>query len=553
MKGLAQTLFEQREGLSSAPTYLQQLINKGLFSEIDGFFAKCLLKDDANEEQMLFLAALLWSSRQGHLCLPLEEKELLALFASFGEESKRVTEMIRKGGTLPIKGVCRFEEFCYLQKNWLFETHFLTHLENLLMQPSKAESPQLVKDLTDEQQNAVSKALSRPLSVLCGGPGTGKTFTAARIVRAFLERWPEARVSLAAPTGKAAKQLQTQLSGEKIQVSTLHALLGVHKESDFLSDAPCVLADLLIVDECSMIDARLFSYLLGAIQPGTHLVLMGDPYQLPPVEAGSLFADLIEVLRIKSPESLSSLTQWLRSDRQEILRLAEAVKLGEGDKVWKLLSQSGSEALKYVELGDASVVLEDIWKMASTHFPQPSSSPLNFDQLWADKEHFGLLSCLRRGPFGVDALNAWLAERFISQIKEGDTLALPILITRSSEDLDLRNGETGILIRHASRSGDFALFGPAPFKRVPFSLLPPHEYAYCLSVHKSQGSEYEHVFLIAPPGSEYFGREIIYTGATRSKKSLKIISNQEVLLKALSHASRKISALHARLQKKPLK
>ncbi len=83
MKGLAQTLFEQREGLSSAPTYLQQLINKGLFSEIDGFFAKCLLKDDANEEQMLFLAALLWSSRQGHLCLPLEEKELLALFCFF--------------------------------------------------------------------------------------------------------------------------------------------------------------------------------------------------------------------------------------------------------------------------------------------------------------------------------------------------------------------------------------------------------------------------------------------------------------------------------------
>ncbi len=601
MKGLARTLFEEREGITSTPSYFEQLIEKGFFSEVDQFFAECMLNDKGSSEQQLFLAALLWSSRQGHLCMPLGEKEF---FAAFGEESEKVTAQVQRGAreSSSMKGVCIFEQFAYLKKNWFFETRFLECLENLLSAPAKTLSAVDNQALTSEQQEAVGKALSQPLTLLAGGPGTGKTYTAAHIVQAFCKQFPKARVVLAAPTGKAAKQLEQKL--QNISVSTLHALLGVHKESDYSSDAPYIMADLLIVDECSMVDARLFSYLLYAIRPGTHLVLMGDPYQLPPVETGSLFADLIEVLETKSPHSVTRLTKWLRSDRQEILQAAEAIKSGEVDTLMKLLSANTNHALKYIELGDVSTLHEQIWSIASAFFPTASSQPVDAERLWQAKESFGLLSCLRKGPFGVDTLNEMFAKRFLSQMRPGDTLAQPILITRSSADLDLRNGETGILIRHASGQGDFALFGPAPFKRlfsnldlrplgsfrdlfppppqpchhsdivfvggekissksssnlkelglrtvskqVPSSLLPPYEYAYCLSVHKSQGSEYEQVCLVAPPGAEYFGREIIYTGATRSKKSLTIVSTQEILEQALMRASRKISALHARLQ-----
>lgn len=186
MKGLARTLFDEREGVINKPTYLEQLIEKGHFSEIDRFFAENLLqKKTASDEQMLFLAALLWSSRQGHLCLPLDTGDLSSLFSSFGDEAEKLTQLVRKGASLNVNGVCHFEQFCYLQKNWLFETHFLTHVERLLDQPSKTLVPVNVKDLTDEQSNAVCKALAHPLTVLCGGPGTGKTFTAARIVHAF--------------------------------------------------------------------------------------------------------------------------------------------------------------------------------------------------------------------------------------------------------------------------------------------------------------------------------------------------------------------------------
>ncbi|MBI2742339.1 MAG: exodeoxyribonuclease V subunit alpha [Chlamydiales bacterium] len=529
------------------------------FSEIDNIFAASLIKD-GSREQHLFMAALLWASRQGHLSLPAQEEELLELFALNREIASAILKGSReipselldeKGLDLPRTPLCRFKHYYYLQKNWVFETRFLKQLEKLLALKAEAFSASEEEDLTEEQNRAVAAALSLPFSLLCGGPGTGKTYTAARIVRAFRKKHKEARIALAAPTGKAAKQLQLQLIKEDIRVETLHALLEVHRESDFFSAPSPVMADLLIVDECSMIDARLFSRLLESLHQGAHLVLMGDPYQLPPVESGTLFADLVDVLKGGFSQHLTELTRWLRSDRQEILRFAEAVKSGKAEEAWRLLSGSEEGALHYLELGEGPSAFEAIWNLVSKRFPQPSTKPIDHAALWAEKESCALLSCLRKGPFGVDQLNEMIAERFTSRMGREEHLAVPILITRTDPELGLYNGETGILIRRFSGEGEYAIFGPAPFREIPASRLPAYEYAYALSVHKSQGSEYEDVLLLVGPGSEYFGKEVIYTGATRSKKSLTILSRREVLESSLARASRKISALHARLQKTP--
>lgn len=563
MKGFAQALFDKREGeVKEAEKYP--------FSEIDRFFAESLLHGES-EEQKLFASALLWASRQGHLSLPLCTKELSLLFAPFENSSKLADALIKGASELsprllsdavesPETPFCRFQNYYYLQKNWFFETRFLRELERLLREP--AETVHLdFHDLqiNEEQKRAIAGALSRPFSVICGGPGTGKTYAASRIVRAFKEKWPDARIALAAPTGKAAKQLQHHLGSLDIQVTTLHALLNVHRESDYSKEPSPLMLDLLIVDECSMIDARLFSELLRAIRKNTHLVLIGDPDQLPPVETGTLFADLVDLLQERSPAHLSKLTRIVRCESEEILKFAEAIKSGDINRVWETVSSehgTHSEALSLISLDQ-----EKIWKEACDFFPKPTSRAVDPENLSKEKARFCLLSCLRKGALGVDELNALFAKRFMAKLKKGEVLALPILITRTDAALGLCNGETGFLIRHFREDGeeeqaqegakeiDYAIFGPAPFKKIPLYKLPSYEWAYCLSVHKSQGSEYENVLLIAGPGAEHFGREVLYTGATRCKKSLKIASNREILEKALGHASRKISALHARLQK----
>ncbi|MFI5333684.1 MAG: exodeoxyribonuclease V subunit alpha [Chlamydiales bacterium] len=521
--------------------YLEQLLADGYLEEIDLIFAKWLSKKTGREEEeeQIFLAALFWSSRQGHLCFSLDEE----ILSHFGKEKMKILEYSKKGSqNFPFYPfICQEAGYFYLQKNWMFETQFHFHLKRLIAQGKKAAKLDKIDDLTEEQHRAVMNALSFSLSLISGGPGTGKTHTAAKIVEVFLKQNRDARVLLAAPTGKAARRLSTNNSwGKGVVVSTLHSLLGIHRESPFNLEPSPLMADLLIVDECSMVDARLFSHLLASVKEGTHLVLIGDPHQLPAVENGSLFADLVDLLKNRSSACLTLLTRCLRSDRQEILECMQSVLKGD-------LVQHGSQLLQITDYTAVDRKYAEIRKIAETNFTQPDQPASDPELLLARFSRFTLLSCLRRGPFGVDALNQMLADHFLDTWKGGMALAMPILITKSSEDRNLFNGETGLLMRHRSRSEDYAIFGPpGSLRKIPAVQLPAYEYAYALSVHKSQGSEYDEVLLLVPPGSEQLGREVIYTGASRAKKHLRIAADQNALTGALLRPSRKISALHLR-------
>lgn len=528
-------------------SYVDELVKAGHFAEIDAIFAKWLMEKVAepNEEQGVLIAALFWASRQGHLCLSIGED----LFSHLGEEKKKLMDYLEKGSRkfLPIDPFIRREgDFFYLQRNWVFETRLLFHFKRLISQPVREVFIEKESALTDEQQASLVKTLSHPFSIICGGPGTGKTFTAAKIVDAFLKQNPEAQVVLAAPTGKASRELKRRSFFRKgVNVCTLHSLLGIHKESPSSDQTSPLMADLLIIDESSMVDARLFSHLFSAIKMGTHLVLMGDPHQLPAVENGSLFADLVDLLGEKFPANISFLTQCHRSDRQEILQFMQAVLSG------KIQNRSNNETLSFFPWDlvpkEAAKIYEKLEQIAELRFPSPSSTQQEPELLFAQQERFALLSCLRKGPFGVDALNQMLAAYFLHKKREGEELAMPILITRSDEKQDLYNGEAGFLIRSSCVEKEYAIFKSKPDVRVPAQNLPAYEYAYALSVHKSQGSEYDEVLLLIPPGSDQLGKEVIYTGASRAKKRLQIAGSEAVLKNALLRASRKISALHARL------
>lgn len=433
---------------------------------VDLLFAEKIVGRPVSEASFLFLAHLLKSAREGDLCLTVKDPELL-------EGAAHLTHL---------REIICHEGRWYLHQNWECEKRFLTHLERI-----KKERPHLFinrellakqlerEPLELEQKEAILNAAQHSLSLICGGPGTGKTFTAKVLVRLFLEHAPQ-EVVLAAPTGKAASNLRSIDSRCKVQ--TLHSLLR----------RP-VTADLILIDEASMVDAHLMADLFAAVKEGARLILIGDKDQLPPVESGNFFADLAA-----ASTNMVHLKKCLRSDLREIIEMAENIKMG--------------KPVPFQPLPDPKSVQAAI----KTRFPEIRT-----------------LSPFRKGPYGIDQLN-----QSLFYTSDGD---IPIMVTVNDPVQDLFNGDTAFLLK---KSG-VARFSDG--REIPEYLLPRYEYAYVLSVHKSQGSEYEKILILLPKGSEIFGRELLYTAVTRAKKQVEIWADEGVMEALVAKRTRRLSSL----------
>jgi exodeoxyribonuclease V alpha subunit len=169
-----------------------------------------------------------------------------------------------------------------------------------------------------------------------------------------------------------------------------------------------------------------------------------------------------------------------------------------------------------------------------------------------DTNQFRILSCIRKGPLGVDQLNEMVLQRFLEGKKDDDLFSVPILIKENSESMQLMNGDVGYLVAKVSsfkkkrfESSDLAHFSSRSFSPL---LLPSFEWGYCLSVHKSQGSEYDSVIALAPKGSEGFGKEVLYTAVTRAKSQLLLLGEESTISALLGKSSRKASGISQRLK-----
>ena len=558
----------------------------GLFAEIDQLFAERILFPYVHSESVqAFLAYLMAASRKGHICVkvggeinpsPLilgDEGQGQYLEKAIKEGSESLpSEIVDEAPSLsscPMKPICKDGDRFYLQRNWLLETAFLQQVLRLkqappLLQPQTAFEVESL--LNAGQKQAIQASFSNAFVLITGGPGTGKTFTAAHLVKAFLKAMPSERaqkfrIVLTAPTGRAAAHLEAKIKAQidvaaNLRVGTVHAVLGVRPNPDFFEEAPYLPADLVIVDECSMIDLPLFHKLLAAIPSGARLVLMGDGNQLPAVENGSLFADLAELSNLLTVVELS---KSMRSNQSSILSFAEAVRLGDANAVKAILGKNDGVVKRVnVENRDARSVIDRYWDKIFHNFSRPAPDLAVNEELLKQLLEFRILSCMRRGDLGVDALNREIALRFYLLAQPGDLWPAPIIITRSDAKAGLYNGDVGILVRNivpGSSFGqigadDYALFSDSTgaIRRLPAYALKNFEYAYCLSVHKSQGSEYEQVLLFVPKGSESFGREVLYTAVTRARKSIEIEISDEVLFSLLHSSSRKISGLNDRMK-----
>jgi exodeoxyribonuclease V alpha subunit len=431
-------------------------------------------------------------------------------------------------------------------------------------------------------RNALAQAACAGLTLLTGGPGTGKTWTAARLLNFLQQLSPmPLRIAAAAPTGKAAARLSASLRDQTcaadaslVEAQTLHRLLGARpfQAEPWHDEANPLPFDVLLLDEASMIDLPILVRLLRALPARARLILLGDPDQLPAMGGGRVLADLLAVqtaavaadiaaLRYaitgqtqaasESSHSIGSIACALSQPRRfasdsAVAGLLRAVRLGESSAALSALSgdDAGMRA-EWVQIDPFSARWRQAWRegFAGLRAAEPAarlSALLKFRVLCAGY----------RGRRGVDDLNAaaeiaCLGQRSPTQHYDGR----PILIRENAPRLDLWNGDLGVLAtdpRHGLRAW---FTDPAGEPRaLRLDSLPVHETAYAMSVHKAQGSEFQQVVLMLPtPDSPLLTREWLYTGLSRSRDVLTVCGDAEAFITAIGRRELRWSRLSERL------
>ena len=402
--------------------------------------------------------------------------------------------------------------------------------------------------LTAEQRAAVDAALGSGVSVLTGGPGTGKTRTVLELVRSCEARG--LNVVLCAPTGRAAKRLE-EVTGRG--ATTVHRLLeargapgaGFRFGYDGQRRLP---SDVVVADEWSMADLRLARALARAVGDGAHLVVVGDADQLPPVGAGAVLRDLLDPAARELVPATTLTTIHRQAAASRIVTLAHEVNAGQVTAAWAApgaLAARDGDVFAIPERSDA--VAERVAAIVAERAPR------YFACTPADVQ---VLAPMYRGPAGVDALNAALKGRLnpangrplVAGFHEGDR----VVQTRNDPDLDVANGDIGEVVAadRAARTLEVAFpSGMVTYDGERAADLAP---AWCLTVHKAQGGEWPVVVLVLDPGHRMMlSRELVYTAVTRAARGLLLVGSPELLAGAARRggagARRRRTGLTARL------
>ena len=489
----------------------------------------------------------------------------------------------------------------YLQRYWQYEHNLAQALlrraagcveavdEARLKQTLDLLFPDGAADTSGGQRLAAAAAVLRNFILISGGPGTGKTSIVVRILGLLQQQAGGALdIALTAPTGKAATRLQAAIRQAKLtlplsrdllsaipeQATTIHRLLGSRPDSgQFRYHAGNPLpVDALVMDEASMVDVALMARLLQALPAQCRLILLGDRHQLASVEAGSVLSDIYgrasgftpafcrQLERVTgtgvepSPEPGMALSDCVvtlrhsyRFDRQSgIGRLAGAVNAGDGDETLRQLRSGQRAGIALLERHEELVPLalagyREYLDMAQRGAPAAA--------VFAAFDQFRVLAALTVGARGTLMLNQAIERALAAFGKAGNDAAWyagrPVIVRRNDYNLRLYNGDIGILLRDAS--GRPRVCFPAAdgqFRWIAPSRLPQWELAYTLTVHKSQGSEFDRVLMVLPEiDSPLLTRELIYTAVTRARERFEISGSEAVLRQGVARRQQRPSGL----------
>ncbi|MEN1925293.1 exodeoxyribonuclease V subunit alpha [Luteimonas qiangzhengi] len=437
----------------------------------------------------------------------------------------------------------------------------------------------------DLQAQAAAAALHHNLLLVTGGPGTGKTTTITRMLVLLLAQALQAgaappRIALAAPTGRAAERMAESVRNAVHALAqagidpalsahlptagtTLHRLLGTIPDSPSFrhhADNPLSL-DIVVVDEASMIDLPLMAKLVEAVPDGARLVLLGDPDQLPSVEAGDVLAGILRAAETSKdtgnfPARHIHLTRgWRQSAELDLAPLAAAVREGDSDTALKLL-RSGELSGVHFHEGNADP-LQTHRDHLLAHWTTLAEATDPAEAL-ANANRLRILTAVREGPQGARGLNTRI-EELLAGTRRGTGPASVagryfhgrlLLITENSYRHRLFNGDIGICMRDDSGTLMAWFPGDDPQNPRPFhpAALPAHDSAFAMTVHKAQGSEFEEVWLVLPErNNRVLSRELVYTGMTRARGQLHLAGSADVIAKALPQYAGRWSGLGQRL------
>ena len=569
---------------------LKELHEQDLIADIDWHFARLIARFDGHERPEVALAAALASvrTRRGHVCLDLGKcaggplaavledsfmdrpispytlpdldgwrRSLLAspVVAGPGCESA-VPLVLDAAGRL------------YLSRYRSAETSVAGRLVEMARAEQRipgvdAKLDRLFDAKDGDQRRAVDAVLRRRLCVVTGGPGTGKTFVAARCIALLLDTGlakPD-RIALAAPTGKAAQRLRASVSAQterlaettpalrdyRVEASTVHRLLYRTRSGSLPFDA-------VILDEASMVDLALMSRLVGVLPDAARLVVLGDAHQLASVQPGAVLGDLCAAASVPgSPLGgcVRALTVSRRFEKESgIGRLADAIVAGDAARTLAALTDERDPQTERRPLADTRA----LERLASRHAVEswapslrnPRESPFPARRI---------LCAHRHGAFGTHRFNR-LVENELRRRglvgREEFYPGRPVIVTRNDPATRLSNGDTGVVV-DAGGTGRRVWFPEldAPdgerFELSP-ARLPEHDSFFALTVHRAQGSEYDEVaFIPGPADSRVVTRELFYTAVTRARAKVVVYGGEDGVTEAVARSTERVGGLESRL------
>lgn len=554
-------------------------------SPLDVHFADFIVRIDRHPGNELWWGAALAScfAGRGHTCFNLAAVPDVALLTraqralppsnpnGWRESLQRCDSVGTPGSYTPL--VLDQAGRLYLHRCWRYEQQVASGILSRSC-PVAADGMRLEEALdryfpaeagaADLQRAAARMALAHRFSVISGGPGTGKTATVARILALFLDMAADTppKIMLAAPTGKAAMRLHQSvihaagrlvLSAEiatalPSAVTTLHRLLGVlprgggfrHHRGNPLD------CDVLVVDEASMVDLQLMAALLEALRDDARLILLGDRNQLASVEAGAVLADICD----GAERATIPVTQLTKSYRfggdSGIAVLSRLINAGDSAMAAELLMSGQSPDVVWRQLPTGTAFEESFGAAVRDGYGcyAVAASPA---EALAALDSFRVLSPLRAGTCGVENLNR-LAAAALERKSEEQGFRPPVMINGNNYELGLFNGDTGVIMECNGAPAVWFENPEGGLRHFSTLRLPPTEPALALTVHKSQGSEFERVLLILPERmSDVLCRELLYTAVTRARISLEIWGTEDVLRQTIERSTLRTSGLVERL------
>ncbi|WP_213032960.1 exodeoxyribonuclease V subunit alpha [Acinetobacter silvestris] len=562
------------------------------------------LNGKLNQSSLELVQDILFAITRGDSCIHREGRNIQPLHQLV------IDEQVAKTQVAPF---VVDDQYLYLYRYWSLEQRLATQIMRLKQQQIQAIDVQPFEHLLPDQhqKNALNMVAENAFNMITGGPGTGKTYTLARIIAVLSQAIPDIRIAMAAPTGKAAQRmkeaLQNSLSDEKLNALglisdtlkqqdtlTIHRLLGLGTQYKVRFNQKQPLPyDVIVIDEASMLDLNLATLLLEAVPDHCRLILLGDANQLASVDVGSVLADLQQAELLKE-NRVNLVTSRRFKEGALIGKMAAFIQAQKNSSIQKNEVSNSIQLLNNFEQNivpanelksiplhpDMADVIqleylpEVIAQNDLSHYYQKLScgyqdyfasiqqylshaeAQSNIALVIRAFDHYRILTAIHHSSFGLEALNRAMEQALFEYLpaltKQGDWyVGRPVMMSYNDYQLGVSNGDIGICFKHRQQPNQFEVYFPSLDQWIPATRLPKSiQTAFVLTIHKSQGSEFTHTAVVLDAAAtKLLSQELIYTAITRAKSVVSLLVHPDAFAQSLSIATTRQSGLIKKINK----